>query len=71
MGTRRTNGLYIFTHNGVFAPSTASRIGLSGTFTSPQSAKGQFSIDVTVAGSTGEDEQENNKDSDILEYNNL
>lgn len=71
---RETSGLYIFTYignSGIFSGSTASRVGLSGIFLSPNSAKGQFALDVTVVGGTGENNTNNNKDKDILEYNNL
>ncbi len=69
-----TNSFYIFTYkaNGrIFPAGTVSRIGLSGTFTSPSSAKGQFALDVTIVGGTGEENLGNNKDTDVLEYNNL
>jgi len=69
-----TSGLYIFKYignSGMFPSFSASRIGLSGSFTSPNSAKGQFPLDVTIVGGTGEEILGNNKDTDILEYNNL
>ena len=68
---RETSALYIFTYNGTFPAGTASRLGLSGVFTSPENTKGQFTLDVTIVGGTGEIVSGNNKDSDILEYNNL
>jgi len=71
---RETTGLYIFTYKGnsrMFPKSTASRVGLSGTFISPSSAKGAFGLDITIVGGTGEEILGNNKDTDVLEYNNL
>lgn len=70
----QTNALYIFTYianSKMFPASTVSRIGLSGTFTSPSRVKGQFALDVTIVGGTGEENLGNNKDTDVLEYNNL
>ena len=69
-----TSGLYIFTykgHSGTFPQMSVSRVGLSGTFNSPSSAKGQFPIDVTIVQGTGEEILGNNKDTEVLEYNNL
>jgi len=71
---KETNSLYIFTYKGsgrAFSASSASRVGLSGIFQSPSSAKGQFALDITVVGGTGEENANNNKDADVLEYNNL
>ncbi len=71
---RHTSALYIFTYkaNGkMFPKASASKIGLSGMFNSPSSAKGAFGLDVTIVGGTGEDNLGNNKDTDVLEYNNL
>jgi len=66
-----TSSLYIFTYNGAFAPATSSKVGLSGTFTSPVNTKGAFALDVTVIGGNGETDFSNNKDTEIIEYNNL
>ena len=66
-----TTSLYIFTYKGSFTPSSSSKVGLSGTFTSPINTKGAFALDVTVLGGSGEDDFTNNKDTEIIEYNNL
>jgi len=71
-----TSGLFIFTYNGDdtlgnFPSLSASRIGVFGTFVSPLNAKGTFSLDVIITGGSGEANLNNNKDSEVLEYNNL
>lgn len=69
-----TASLYIFTYTGnnkLFPASSLSRVGLTGTFNSPNSSKGQFSLDTTMSGGTGEENLSNNRDSEIIEYNNL
>ena len=67
-------GLYILTYEGnagIFPEKSISNIGLTGTFTSPISSKGQFPLDITIAGTSGEIELKNNKDSEVIEYNNI
>ena len=69
-----TATLYVFTYvgnNGQFRANTASRVGLSGTFTAPRNSKGKFALDVTVTNGSAEINVGNNKDTEILEYNNL
>ena len=66
-----TSSLYIFTYKGDFAPLTSSKIGLSGTFTSPENTKGAFALDVTILGGSGETNFKNNKDTEVIQFNNL
>jgi len=68
------SSLYIFTYTGnskIFPQNSASKIGLSGIFNSPSHTKGQFALDTTITNGTGEVNVENNKDTEIIEYNNL
>jgi len=69
-----TNALYIFTYignNGLFVQHTESKVGLRGVYTSTSSAKGQFSLDATIAGGTGEEYISDNRDSETIEFNNI
>ncbi len=69
-----TTTLYVFTYignNKIFPASSYSRVGLTGTFNSPNASKGQFSLDTTMTGGTGEENLSNNRDNELIEYNNL
>jgi len=66
-----TSSLYLFTHHDSFAPLSSSKVGLSGTLTSPTNAKGAFALDVTILGGNGENNMKNNKDTEVIQYNNL
>ena len=71
-----TSGLFIFTYVGSdtfgnFPSLSASRVGVSGIFSSPSNAQGAFAIDATIAGGNGEENLGNNKDTEVLEYSNL
>jgi len=70
----QTDSLYIFTYtgnNGMFPSMQGSKIGLGATFTSPDSRRGHFTLDVTIVGGTGEVEFNNNADTHVIEYDNL
>ena len=70
-----TDALYIFTFKGeastIFMPNTISKIGLTAKYISPSSMKGKFDLDITIVGGTGEENLGNNKDNEIVEYNNI
>ena len=71
---RELSGIYLFTYKGnnrKFPAHSFSKIGLHGTFNSPPSAKGQFALDVTIPKGSGEIDLKNNKDSEVIEYNNI
>jgi hypothetical protein len=58
-------------HGGKFPSFTESLVTFDAVFTSPPSSKGKFTLEATIASGSGDRDNSNNKDEEVVEYNNL